>query len=108
MDPAGSCRKVLEIAGTGSSVPTGNLLDFFRWIPVNFLCFPAGTGQKSSEKIRKISGENTASTFQRFLVLSCRNQPVIFGLGEGETHTEGTSLGVRVRAKTHAYKLRPW
>jgi hypothetical protein len=31
----------------------GNLLDFFRWIPVNFLCFPAGTGQKSSEKSEK-------------------------------------------------------
>jgi hypothetical protein len=36
--------------------------DFFRSIPANFLCFPAGTGQKSSEKIRKISGRNTAST----------------------------------------------
>jgi hypothetical protein len=27
-----------------------------------FLCFPAGTGRKSSEKIRKFSGRNTAST----------------------------------------------
>jgi len=23
---------------------------FFRWIPANFLCFPAGTGRKKSEK----------------------------------------------------------
>jgi hypothetical protein len=60
---AGSCRKAPEIAGSGSSIPTGNLLDFFRWIPVNFLCFSAGTGRKSLEKIRKISGGNTASTF---------------------------------------------
>jgi hypothetical protein len=78
---AGSCRKAPEIAGSGSSIPTGNLLDFFRWIPVDFLCFPAGTGRKSSEKIRKFSGGNTASTFQRFPVLSCRNRPVIFDLG---------------------------
>ncbi len=47
----GSCRKAPEIAGSGSSIPTRNLLDFFRWIPVNFLCFLAGTGGKSSEKI---------------------------------------------------------
>ncbi len=79
---AGSCTKAPEIAGSGSSIPTGNLLDFFRWIPVNFLCFPAGTGRKSSEKIRKFSGGNTASTFQRFPVLSCRNRPVIFDLGK--------------------------
>jgi hypothetical protein len=78
---AGSCRKAPEIAGSGSSISTGNLLDFFRWIRVNFLCFPTGTGRKLSEKIRKISGGNTASTFQRFSVLSCRNQPVIFDLG---------------------------
>ncbi len=76
----GSCRKAPEIAGSGSSIPTGNFLDFFRWIPVNFMCFPAGTGRKSSEKIRKFFGGNTASMFQRFPVLSCRNQPVIFDL----------------------------
>ncbi len=58
-DPAGKHRKSLE---HGSSIPTGNCPDFFRWIPVNFLCFPAGTGRKSSEKIRKFSGRNTAST----------------------------------------------
>jgi hypothetical protein len=60
-----------------------NLLDFFfGWIPVNSLSFPAGIGRKSSEKIRKFSGGNTASTFQRFPVLSCRNQPVFFDLGD--------------------------
>jgi len=77
----GSCRKALEITGTGSSIPTGTYRIFFRWIPVNSLSFPAGIGRKSSEKIRKFSGGNTASTFQRFPVLSCRNQPVFFDLG---------------------------
>src|ERR1700737_3053409 len=57
--PAGKHRKSLE---HGSSIPAGNCSDFFRWIPGNFLCFPAGTGRKSSEKIRKIFGRNTAST----------------------------------------------
>jgi hypothetical protein len=33
------------------------------------------------EKIGKISGGSTASTFKRFLVLSCRNWPLIFELG---------------------------
>jgi hypothetical protein len=77
----GSCRKAPKIAGSGSSIPTGIFFDFFRWIPVKFLCFPTGTGRKSSEKIRQISGENIASTFQRFSLLSCRNRPVIFDLG---------------------------
>jgi hypothetical protein len=57
------------------------LLEFFRWIPVNFLCFSVGTGRKSSEKSRKFSDGNTASIFQRFPVLSCRNRPVFFDLG---------------------------
>jgi hypothetical protein len=35
---------------------------FFRWVPVKFPCFLVGTGRKSSEKIRKFSGRNTAST----------------------------------------------
>jgi len=39
-----------------------NYSDFFRWISTNFLCFPARTGRKSLEKIRKISGRNTVST----------------------------------------------
>jgi hypothetical protein len=38
-----------------------NFRFFFRWIPTNFLCFPEGTSRKSSEKIRKFSGGNTAS-----------------------------------------------
>jgi hypothetical protein len=37
-------RKSLE---HGRSIPTGNCPDFFSWIPVNFLCFPAVTGRKS-------------------------------------------------------------
>ncbi len=97
---AGSCRKALEIAGSGSSIPTGNLLDFFRWIPVNFLCFPAGTGRKSSEKIRKISGGNTASTLQRFPVLSCRNRPVIFDLGTYHMNIDQRYESFQPRNKT--------
>jgi hypothetical protein len=58
-DPAGKYRKSLE---HGSSIPAGHCPDFFRWIPVNFLCFPKGTRRKSSEKILNISGQNTAST----------------------------------------------
>ncbi len=54
----GSCRKTPEFPGTGSSIPTGICPDFFRWIPVHFLCVPTGTGRKSSEKVRKISGPN--------------------------------------------------
>jgi hypothetical protein len=33
-DPIGKYRKSQE---DGSSNPAGNFLDFFRWIPVNFL-----------------------------------------------------------------------
>ncbi len=58
-DPAGKHRKSLE---RGSSTPAANCPYFFRWIPVNFLCFLAVTSRKSSEKIRKISSRNTAST----------------------------------------------
>jgi hypothetical protein len=39
-----------------------NYSDFFWWIPTNFLCFPARTGRKSFEKIRKISVRITVST----------------------------------------------
>jgi hypothetical protein len=59
LDLAGKHRKSLK---HGNSIPTGYCPDFFRWIPVNFLLFLAGTGWKLSEKIRKISGRNTAST----------------------------------------------
>jgi hypothetical protein len=77
----GSCRKAPDIPGIGSSIPAGNSLEFFQWIPVNFLCVPSGTGRKSSRKTRKISDGNTASIFQRFPVLSCRNRSVFFDLG---------------------------
>ncbi len=49
----GSCRKTPEIPGTGSSVPAENCPDFFRWIPIKFLCVSTGTGRKSSEKVPK-------------------------------------------------------
>jgi hypothetical protein len=88
-DPAGKMRKSHRIPWetTGNSSEMEAVFRpevfriFFRWIPVNFRYFPAGTGRKSSEKIRQFSGGNTASTFQRFPVLSCRNRPVIFDLG---------------------------
>jgi hypothetical protein len=65
-DPAGKMLESHRIL----QEDTGNLWnmeavfrpEIARWIPVNFLCLPAGTGRKSSEKIRKFSGRNTAST----------------------------------------------
>jgi hypothetical protein len=45
-DPAGKYPKSLE---HGSSIPAGYCPDFFRWIPDNFLCFPAGTGRFRAE-----------------------------------------------------------
>ncbi len=36
----------------GSSIPSWNCPDFFRWIPASFVCFPAGTGRKPSKKFR--------------------------------------------------------
>jgi hypothetical protein len=74
----GSCRKAPEIAGCGSSIPTGNLLDFF---PVNSSQFPAGTGQKSSGNGRKISGGNTASGMDRDFAGSHRFLPYVFHPG---------------------------
>ena len=57
----GSCRKTPEMAGRWKQYSGRKLPGFFRWIPAKFLCFPAGTHRKSSEKIRKISYRNTAS-----------------------------------------------
>lgn len=80
--PAGPCRKSSETGVSGSSIPSGNLLNFCcLWIPVNFLCFPAGISRKWSGKIRKISGGNTGSTLRRFPVISCRNRLIFFELG---------------------------
>ena len=76
--PAGKHRKSLE---RGSSIPAGNCSDFFRSIPANFLRFPAGTGRKSSEKIRKISGRNTASTKSLELPGTGRFRAGLFYLG---------------------------
>jgi hypothetical protein len=55
------------------------LPEIFRWVPVNFLCFPAGTGRKSSENFRPeycfhvsaISGVFLRDTLP-FPRLSCR------------------------------------
>ncbi len=85
MIPAsGSCRKEAressEIAGRGSSIPTGNLLDFF---PVNSSQFPAETGQKPSGNGRKISGGNTASGMDRDFAGSHRFLPYVFDPGKG-------------------------
>ena len=79
---AGSCRKEArkspEIAECGSSIPTGNLLDFF---PVNSSQFPAGTGQKSSGNGRKISGGNTASGMYRDFAGSHQFLPYVLDPG---------------------------
>jgi hypothetical protein len=49
MIPAtGSCRKTPEIAGTWTQYSDRKSSGFFRWIPVNFLCFPAETGQNTA------------------------------------------------------------
>ena len=51
------CRKTPKIAGTWKQYSGRTVVPFFfRWIPANFLCFPAETGWKSLKKIRKISG----------------------------------------------------
>jgi hypothetical protein len=77
-DHAGKHRKSLE---HGSSIPAGNLSDFFRWIPANFLCFPAGTSRKALEEIRKISGRNTAFTKSPELPGTGRFRAGLFELG---------------------------
>jgi actin-related protein len=64
-----------------SSIPIGICPDFFRWIPVNFLCFPAGTGRKSSKKIQKISDRNTASTKSPELLRTGSFRTGLFNLG---------------------------
>jgi hypothetical protein len=54
------------------------------WIfPDNFLCFSEGTRWKSLEKIRKISGRNTASTKSPELPGTISFRAVLFDLGRG-------------------------
>ncbi len=77
-DPAEKHRKSLE---HGSSIPAGIFSDLFRWIPANFLCFLSGTGRKSSQKIRKISGRNTASIKSSELPGTGRFRAGLFDLG---------------------------
>ncbi len=93
----GSCRKTPKICGTGSSIPAENCSDFFRSIPVNFLCVLTGTGRKSSKKVQKISGRNTASMFQRFPVFSGRNRPVLIDLGMKYKLSKSSNLIERKR-----------
>jgi hypothetical protein len=84
-DPAGKspypAEKHRKSLGHGSSIPAGNCPDFFRRIPANFLCFPAGIGRKALEKIRKFSGRNTASTKSPELPGTGRFRVGLFDLG---------------------------
>jgi hypothetical protein len=68
LDPAGSCRKAPELAGSGSSIPTGNLSDFF---PVDSTQFPLLSGRNRSE----IIGKNP----KIFRWEYCFHVPAIFG-----------------------------
>ena len=83
-DPEGTCRKetekTLDPAGIhwkspehGSSILAGKFLDFFRCIPITFLCFPPGTDRKSPEIFRP-------EYCFHVRVYSCRNRPVFFDL----------------------------
>jgi hypothetical protein len=78
-DPAENMRESHRILQEN----TGYCLDFFRWISINFLCFPAVTGRKSSEKIRKFSGRNTASTKSPELPETGSFRTELFDLGVG-------------------------
>ena len=69
---AGNDRKARKIAGKWKQYSGWKSPDFFQWIPVSFLCFQAGSWPEYTGKNPKISGRNTASTFQRFPVLSRR------------------------------------
>jgi hypothetical protein len=86
-DPAGKHRKSLE---HGSSIPTGNCPVDSCQLPF----FPAGTDWKLSEKIRKISGRNTASTKSPELPGAGSFRARLFDLGIEEqlkvSHDEST------------------
>ncbi len=76
---SGKHRRSLEYE---SRTPSVSWSDFSRWIPTNFLCFPAGTGLKALEKIRKISGRNTGSTKSPELLGTDRFRAGLFDLGD--------------------------
>jgi hypothetical protein len=67
--PAEKHRKSLE---HGSSIPVGNLADVFRRFPASSCRKAQEVGRNPPQKIRTISGRNTACMFQRFAVFSCR------------------------------------
>jgi hypothetical protein len=52
LDPAGKMRESHRILHENTR-NCWNVEAVFRSIPANFLCFPAGTGRKSSEKTEK-------------------------------------------------------
>ena len=95
------CRKAPEIAGCGSSIPTGDLLDFFPVKPRQFL---AGTGRKSSGNDRKISGGNTTSGMERDFAGSHRFLPYVFDMGNdaGTTNSQYCTLIATGRDSTKA------
>ncbi len=67
-ETAGMQRKIL---GSWKQYSGREFFGFFSVDSDKFLCFPAGYVRKSSEKIRKIPGGNTASIFQIFPVFPC-------------------------------------
>jgi hypothetical protein len=61
LDPAGNVRKMMR---NGSSIPTGKFSDFFRRFTGVSCRKEREASQKSMEKIRRLSGWNTASMFR--------------------------------------------
>ncbi len=61
-----------KILGSWKQYSGRKFSGFFPVDSDNFQCSPRGSFWKSSEKIRKIPGGNTASMFQIFPVFSCR------------------------------------
>ena len=66
----GSSRNTPE---HGSSIPAGKFPDFFRCIPITFLCFPPRTGRKSPENFQVFPMHS-----DHFPVLSAKNWSEIF------------------------------
>jgi hypothetical protein len=76
-----SHRILQESTGSRRNMEAVFRPEIVRWIPANFLCFPARTGRKALEKIRKISGRNTASTKSPELAGTGRFRAGLFDLG---------------------------
>jgi hypothetical protein len=80
-DPAGTPTGKMRKSHRILQGNTGNCPHFFRWIPVNFLCFPVEAGRRSSVKIQKIFDWNTASTKSPELPGTGRFPAGVFDLG---------------------------